>query len=705
MPQTIVAQPRLRLPSGGDVSHRYLLERSTAVTWQEVKRLNESGVVAFSRAVVEHPPADWRTSLPEEAQPWNTSTNTAEKAVLVLVIFSIVLEVVLLAGPAFAVGVRRQSRQLALVAAAGGSRRDLRRIVLVQGVALGAGASVLGGAVGLAVARLLVWALPRYRGTPLGPWDVDWLSTGLALVLGAAAALIASWAPARAATRTDVVAVLAGRRGQARARRGWPVVGGLLVASGTVVAFTIGTRPGGEFGVAGGTLLMVLGAIAAMPAVIGLVGRLGSHLPLPLRLAVRDSARQRGRTAPAVAAVMAAVAGVTALAIGGSSDSAQSRLEYQPRQQTGVTTLRGGELDAQAWAAVDRSVRQKTERTVAPFGTLGSAVPREMGYSQSVVYVQLPGCARTPPGDGQEVPDRCSRWMLGGDTSVSTWGGAGPVVADADALAQLGYPMSARERQVLADGGVLVPATQLVVDGESTVTVSNASDDGQLTDVRTMTPTAAQLTQRPGAGHLDLVDIVMTPKTASQLGLSWVRTGGVLMSDTGTPPLTKDAQDQLQEALSGITPDIEVYTERGFVSDMSLPLLGLALIGGLAVLIGTLTATGLALADSRPDLATLAAIGARPRTRRVMAASQALVIGLLGALTGVLVGLVPGIAVTWPLTSNSSGSGGGAIAHGPIIAIPWLILAAVGIAVPALAALFAGTVVRSRLPLTRRLGQ
>jgi putative ABC transport system permease protein len=212
MSQTVLALPGLKLSSSGDVSHRYLLERSTSVTWDEVRRLNASGVAVFSRAVVEHPPTGWEASLPANAQPWNTSTNAAEKAVLVLVVFSIVLEIVLLAGPAFAVGVRRQGRQLALVAATGGSARDVRRVVLAQGIALGAGASLAGAAFGVGVARGLVWALPRYRGTSLGPWDVDWLSTGLAILLGAVAAVIAAWAPARAASRADVVAVLAGRR-------------------------------------------------------------------------------------------------------------------------------------------------------------------------------------------------------------------------------------------------------------------------------------------------------------------------------------------------------------------------------------------------------------------------------------------------------------------------------------------------------------
>lgn len=54
-------------------------------------------------------------------------------AAMALVIGFGILEIVLLAGTAFAVGARRQTRELGLVMAAGGTPRDVRRIVLMQG--------------------------------------------------------------------------------------------------------------------------------------------------------------------------------------------------------------------------------------------------------------------------------------------------------------------------------------------------------------------------------------------------------------------------------------------------------------------------------------------------------------------------------------------------------------------------------------------
>ena len=65
------------------------------------------------------------------------------------------LETVLLAGPAFAVGARRRRRDLALVAAAGATPAHLRRIVLADGVVLGAVAAAAGVALGVGVAAAL----------------------------------------------------------------------------------------------------------------------------------------------------------------------------------------------------------------------------------------------------------------------------------------------------------------------------------------------------------------------------------------------------------------------------------------------------------------------------------------------------------------------------------------------------------------------
>ena len=130
----------------------------------------------------------------------------------------------------------------------------------------------------------------------------------------------------------------------------------------------------------------------------------------------------------------------------------------------------------------------------------------------------------------------------------------------------------------------------------------------------------------------------------------------------------------------------------------------LAALGGVLMLGGTLTATFLALSDARPDLATLAAVGAAPRTRRGIAASYALVVGFVGALLGAVVGFIPGIAITWPLTyipGDQLGSSGEA--SGPYLDVPWLLVLGLVVALPLVTAAVVGLTARSRLPLVTRL--
>lgn len=709
----VVARPTspvVAVPDG-EVAHTYLIAGSQPVTWPRVRELNQVGLLVTSRSVVTNPPANWEQSLSRpDAFSGNGFGNNGNRAVLVIVVFSILLEVVLLAGPAFAVGVRRQRRHLALVAASGGTARDVRRVVLVQALATGALAAAVGAAAGVPAAWLIVTLLPKVRPqTSLGPFDVAGLPVLVAAALGAVAAVTAAYFPARSAARQDVVAVLAGRRGQVRSRRGLPVLGVLLLGGGSALALLRGTRQDGEYFVAGGTLVMVLGAIALMPAVVGGIGRLGRHLPLALRLATRDSARQRGRTAPAVAAVMAAVAGVTTLAIGASSDFAQRRRDYQPRLPAGVTTVQAEGVDAAWWAFAARTVEGAAPgRRLLATGQLGdqpSSSPKQLA-----TYVAPPGCPTTPPEASATSTEACQQWQVSAmrERPSSSYVSTPSLVADPAALALLGYRLDDRQRTVLEQGGVLLPRAGLVDAAGyadlKTYLVDYSGQTPQVRDLRSQRVRAAVLPPRRLGGALEVISVITTPTAAQRLGVAWQQTGGVLTASSA--PLPRAAQDKVQEVLLGSARYLDVYTERGFDESLALPLLALAVIAALAVLVGTLTATGLALADSRPDAATLAAVGAGPRTRRSMAAAQAVVIGLLGSLAGIAVGVVPGLAVTWPLTAaRSDPSSGEQVWGSPIIAVPWLLLVGVGIGVPVLAALAAGLGVRSRLPLTRRLAQ
>lgn len=586
-------------------------------------------------------------------------TDPATAAVLALVIAAIVLEVVLLAGAAFAVGMRRQRRALGLVAAVGGHPGQLRGTVLAGGLLLGA----LGAASGVLLGALTGWlVVQHWRQHFAGPYG---LPPGAVLATAAMAALsglLAAAGPAARAARLPVVAALAGREGQVAVRTGMPLLGAALTAGGVLVS-VVGVRAH-EFGVATGAVLTTVGLILATPAIVALAGRLGARLPVPARFAVRDAARHRARTAPAVAAIIAAVSGFTALAIGGNSDNAQSRQDYVPALPLGTAT-------AQVFAGPDGRLPDS--------GGLGPAIAAAAPGTHPLRFGALAEeQARIP------TPD-C-------ECTFNYFLGFGLLVGEADLVPRLtGRPADPAWARALAGGGVVVLDGRLVKDGRLSLGIRGRT-------VRLPAVVATQsypLTSIPAPA-------LLSPATATRLGLTGASSGWLLDARN----LDGATEQRLRAELQRRYPDsVAIYIERGYQTDFGPVLLGLAGVALVLVLGGALIATGLAAADARPDLATMAAVGAGPRVRRLISMSQAGVVALLGTVIGTLAGLVPGIAITWPLTANGNGYNNlaGVPPHGAVIDVPWLTIAGIGLGVPVLTMLVVGACTRARLPLTRRL--
>ena len=192
-----------------------------------MRALNEVGALVLSRQVVEHPPPD--SELPAQMTRWSSGTDDAYIAALVLIVVMALLEVVLLAGPAFAVGARRQQRTLALMAASGGTPKQARRVILAAGIVLGAAAAALGVVLGLVVGWALLPVVQHFSDSWLGPFDVNPLHLLGIAGFGLLSAFLAAVVPAWLASRQDVVAVLAGRRGDRRPGYRSPLVGLVLL--------------------------------------------------------------------------------------------------------------------------------------------------------------------------------------------------------------------------------------------------------------------------------------------------------------------------------------------------------------------------------------------------------------------------------------------------------------------------------------------
>lgn len=623
-------------------SPEYLVDTGgQPVSWSDVRELNQLGLIVVSRSVLLDPPAP--SQVPASVVSSGTDANLL--LLYALAVTSVVLEIVLLAGPAFAVGARRQARQFALLAATGGTPKDIRRVLLGQGLVLGLGSALAGVLLGILAVVAGQPLLEQLVGRELGQTRVRPLDLALIVVAGTGAAFAAAYVPARQAARRHTVAALAGRPGQVRARKGWPFAGTALLGAGLVLSsYGVINRSGGEWSVVLGTLAIVGAAIIATPALLGLVGRLGTGLPLPLRLAVRDAARHRTRSASAVAAVMGTVIGVTALGIGSSSDFAESRRDYEP-QATNETML----VNA--------------------------------GYESSLTR-----------DDAEALTGRIEHVLPGRTASVGygsdDWGNTAVLVADAATIGGLtGEPLTGAQRRTLDSGGALVfGKAGLASDGQARI--GTKGDRVELP--ATVTPA---LNLRREAGWTErLANVVVTPETAERIELA---APTMFFVPPGQPAISERQEATVEELVDGMAGGYaNVYVERGFVKSYAPILLLLIGTGTLLVLVGTSTATALALADARPDFATLGAVGASPKLRRLLAMAQAGVIGLLGSGLGVVVGAVPGVAVTYPLTG---------LAGPPVLDVPWTLLGVVVLAVPLVAVAGAGVFTRSRLPMVRRI--
>ena len=650
------------------------------ITWDQVQQLNRLGVFVTDRTIATHP-GDYPDPFPSSG----VDDTTIQVAALIVVMA--LIEVVLLAGPAFAVGARKQQRSLALLVSSGGTPAQARRVIIGGGLLLGLSAGVLGMGGGILAGWLLMPVAQRFNGEWLGPFEIDWLHVLAVAAFGLVSALIACVVPAWIASRQNVVAVLAGRRGDAKPVRAFPWIGLALFAVGVLVACG-GARPagGGELTIAWAAVICVLGMVLLVPVVVSWMARLAGRLPLPVRFAARDAVRHRTRTTPAVAAVAATVAGVVALGISTASDEKQNRETYLPSMVMGNASV------TPSYDFVDDSATTTDWRRIAD--TVAQGVPDARisavtGLAQTTAdgnYLQVSFTA--PHSDTWLMPYQ-TRSGLGTEAIVSDGTDLSPTV-------RASLPAGDEVQAALASGKAVVFGDHVPDLHEVQIKSELDSADGEATKKHRVTVPALVVDR--GDEPAPAVAI-LPPSIAKQVGIPIT----TVALEVDRPELTTGEEKDLNAALAALPAPASLMVERGYQPDAYTKIVQwvLALLGGILMLGGTLTAMFLALTDARPDLATLAAVGAEARVRRKVAASYTFVMAFVGAVLGMLVGFVPGIAITRPLTRTSAGDGGGPMSY--FLDIPWLMIAVVVIGLPILASVLVGLCVRSRLPMVSRL--
>ena len=598
------------------------------------------------------------------------------QALAVLLLTTIGLTFIgLLSVAGFTVMAQRRLRALGMIGAIGATDRQVRRVMLANGAAVGVVGASAGTALGVAAWFALTPAFTRLVGHRYDPFVLPWWAVIAGAVLAILTAIAASWWPARTAARLPIVAALSGRPAPPQPAHRFALLGTVLAAAGftsLILAHTVRTVL-----IVAGIVALTAGMLLLAPLGIRALAAPAGRAPVAIRLALRDLARYQARSGAALAAVslaigIAATIGVTAAA-----------------QQAHDHTLTGGNLPTNqliVWLSNPNgpggpglsAVPADGERTkpavpdpavVAGARSTADAIAQEAGGGTVVemdraVDLNTPVPAGAPPDAAEAnlvqpitVPGRGHGW-----TQVAT-----PYVATPAVLGLYGVR-----------AGDIAPGTQILTSRHDLSSVELGG--GFKGDFK---PTTVQVSGRL-PDYTSAPNTLITPNGMTAHRYSAEPVGWLVRSPRAlTAGQIADAQHRA--AAAGLT--IESRTG----PDNSLQRLrDYSTLAGVLVALGVLAMTvGLIRSETASDLRTLTATGASGTTRRTLNATSAGALALLGGILGTAAAYLALIAWHWHHVSYLNQP-------------PYLNLAILILGLPVVAALGAWLLGRTPTGLARR---
>ena len=129
---------------------------------------------------------------------------------------------------------QRRLRALGMIGAIGATDRQVRRVMLANGAAVGVVGAAIGVVLGLAVWFALTPAFEQVVGHRYDPFALPWWAVIAGAILAILTALAASWWPARAVARLPIVEALSGRPAPPQPAHRFALLGTVLAAAGFV---------------------------------------------------------------------------------------------------------------------------------------------------------------------------------------------------------------------------------------------------------------------------------------------------------------------------------------------------------------------------------------------------------------------------------------------------------------------------------------
>lgn len=681
--------------AGGHLGQVVLVDAPGTLGEEEAARyVTEYGGsgLALARAL----PPDWRSAQDGEV-PTSTIAWGWVIGVLALGVVGIVI------ASAFATSARRQLVTLGQLAANGADRRLLRRTLSLQGSWSGLAGSAVGVAAALVILGLFRDVAEFVVSRRLGAYEISVLDLVAIIVTGTAAATVAAAIPARSTAKVPVMSALAGRRPLGRVPRRLVPIGVALFTAGLFLLVLAAAGSTGSNGSADlyavtavlGGVAVVGGMCCTTPAVVDLVGRIGSRLPGTWRLAARSLARTRTRTAAVVTAIAATGAFATA---GATLVVSANTPVYDDAGATSALPADTVLIEAAAYQYDDAQPGMVDHHPYEP-------VPVPTDLVDGVVEITGGAAVARRAAVWDPAPFPADRYGVTADGRLADVNGR-MAVADSALLDVIG--LSERDRDRLDRVG----AMSLRPDGVAELGGAPESEAVVLEiDGREPVEVDVAVNLDPFESFGGVWTTVVTEERAVALGLTIVDDGVFVRADGALAESTLralvDLQRGFESAISGVgavfdTGDDPAVSGASFLAvqlpayprdDIRTEVIELA-IGATALLLilfVVAVALGLAAAESRDERDVLMAVGAPPSTMRRNAAQKAWAVAATGTFLAVPTGLLPAAVVLWALDDGNGSA--------PPLTVPWLTVALVVLAIPAVAGLvtWAGAALTQRL--------
>ncbi len=504
----------------------------------------------------------------------------------------------------FHVLVAQRRRETALLRAVGATRRQVLGGIVLEALVIGLVSAVIGlfAGVGLAVGIRGLLAAVGIE-VPTTAAAVEPRTVVAALLVGVVVTVVAAVVPALAATRVGPIEALREAQavstgvGRTRAIVGWAVLG--LGAAGLVASIVLGGQP---LLTAVSTLVAFAGLVTCGPllargmARVADRGRRGGGW----RLAARNIARSPQRAAATALALTIGLTVVTAVAVTAASTKASVTDIVNAGNRSDLILKAQGQGSGISPAVAEQLRRRHDVTTVVEMRFTGARVQK--------TSAAVAGIATRGLGDVADLG------ITGGDLDHF---GPGTMLLGTKEADHLGVGPGDTV-------GVTFPET-----GRTSFQVAATFDEDSLIG----TPYVVSLPDY--AAHVtSTLDMAILVKDAAGADPAAVK-------KSITAALAKDYPNVTVQDAAGLTADA-----RASVDKMLGLVTALLLLAVVVAILGIVNTLVLSVVERTRELGLMRAVGATRRQVRTVVRRESVLMSLLGALTGIALGLVAGVALS-----------------------------------------------------------